>query len=1460
MKNIRVIILILTVFGVVNPVSVRAAYGINRTINFSGKLVNASGVNVPNSTPVTVTFSLYEINSSCPGGGTAVWSENQTFTPVDGIFRVALGSQTAFGSSIDFSQDTLYLGIKVSTETNEMCSGSSRIKLAAVPYAFNAEKFAGLTADNNQTNYFTITGGQGTTSTLNVAGNITVGSTITPTTAGGLTVQSNGAYDLTLDSGTTGSILIGTGANAKTMTIGNALADLSFVDTQWGITGAGAASLTSIIVGGDTINEFAGNGLTVSSNALTVDTTVSGNGLSSTTSSGSGLETLSSGVTLLQGCAQGDVLMWDETNDVWECAATEAPLKNVLGAAYNNSTASFTTITDGDDDDDQDITFETNVSETWIFEAVVYLTSPAQADGLFQVTAPTGAVCKIGFENSEDAASESNVGCGVSSGQISTDGAYNVYRINGTVVTDGTNSGKVSVQFAQNSSTGTSTIASGSYILATRVSGSGGGSSSEEITLTGDVTGSGAGTIATTLGADRVLTGNIQDGTITGSDLATNITISTTGTINSLVINGATQTLSAHSILDSGALTVSSGVGGILTLTSANNGAGTAGNVVIDVGSSSAGNGTILIGTAARTQTITIGNSTGGVITIGAVTGSDLVLQDAQWGVTGAGAGSFASVTTTGSVAVNSASGIASDQTTLIVNAAGTVNIQDNLDVNGTIQTGSSNVTLTLVTGMIDADAITLASAGTTGGSSSRSGLETNTDGLTLLMGCTDNQVLKWTDASGWSCADDDSSAGAGITTVQVGDSTVTGAANVLDFLAADFDVIESPGGEANVSIDYASSGITRAGSDQTVSGNWTFSNGLRMTDGGTFALSDGTNNMIQVKDQGTYSFLNLSAKTTTSDPTSCAEGDVYYNSNDDTVKICHTGNTWESLDNNADWITVKRKTANETLTSSDVVQSDDHLTFSVLPSENWIYRFEMIVAAAGTTPDIKFDISTPTAPTYCRFQIDDAEAGNSFSNNTCNGTGVGGTVVTAAADTFYVSGSVDNGSTGGTVALQWAQNGSSTQTLTVYRGSFMEAFKVQGADLAEFYNTDDPTVMPGDVVSLDPTKTAGVKKTQFAYDTNTIGVVSTKPGLAIGDQANNTSGKPVPVALAGRVPVKVTTENGNILPGDYLTTSSTPGVAMKATKSGVVLGQALTSFAGPSEEIGMVLGFIKNTYSLGVRQAEADQSDFGLLNLLVYSKDVIKKENLSEITTDRLIAGLEIITPTLKVGEIFADKINVKQIEGWEGLMASVSARQQILGQASDSAIITIMPTPTEQALDYTVFGDLVANNAVTVYGQATFLDRVDFKSLVSFEKGPVFDKDTVGFAKIQQGSDRVDIVFDNEYSDLPVVTVNMNYQIINNDGGGVDEEANVELEKSVLGENYGHIITRKTRKGFTIILNKKATRDVDLSWTAFAVKDSRIFSSVVPTGIQVTPVPASTSVQLVDVVPATDSALSVD
>ncbi len=106
--------------------------------------------------------------------------------------------------------------------------------------------------------------------------------------------------------------------------------------------------------------------------------------------------------------------------------------------------------------------------------------------------------------------------------------------------------------------------------------------------------------------------------------------------------------------------------------------------------------------------------------------------------------------------------------------------------------------------------------------------------------------------------------------------------------------------------------------------------------------------------------------------------------------------------------------------------------------------------------------------------------------------------------------------------------------------------------DLAEQY-TASGEVEPGDLVAVDPENPLFVKRSPgIAYDSQVIGIVSTRPGFLLGDNGGSS------IALAGRVPTKVSALNGAIAIGDALTSSPIPGVAMKATAPGQIVGYAL--------------------------------------------------------------------------------------------------------------------------------------------------------------------------------------------------------------------------------------------------------------------------------------------------------------
>jgi F0F1-type ATP synthase membrane subunit c/vacuolar-type H+-ATPase subunit K len=77
------------------------------------------------------------------------------------------------------------------------------------------------------------------------------------------------------------------------------------------------------------------------------------------------------------------------------------------------------------------------------------------------------------------------------------------------------------------------------------------------------------------------------------------------------------------------------------------------------------------------------------------------------------------------------------------------------------------------------------------------------------------------------------------------------------------------------------------------------------------------------------------------------------------------------------------------------------------------------------------------------------------------------------------------------------------------------------------------------------------------AYNSNMYGVVVTNPEISFESKETGTS----PVITWGNAYVAVSSINGTIKKGDFVTSSVTPGVAELAKKSGYVLGTALEDF-----------------------------------------------------------------------------------------------------------------------------------------------------------------------------------------------------------------------------------------------------------------------------------------------------------
>ena len=144
---------------------VKAATGINQTINFQGRLLNSQGATVPDGY-YNIEFKIYENGDGKSAGdttgtpaGTLLWTEDwlnansQGVKVVNGFFSVNLGSINPFGTSIDWNQNTLWLSMNIAS-TSTTCTPFSSCtpdgemlpmqQLTASPYALNAGELNGL--------------------------------------------------------------------------------------------------------------------------------------------------------------------------------------------------------------------------------------------------------------------------------------------------------------------------------------------------------------------------------------------------------------------------------------------------------------------------------------------------------------------------------------------------------------------------------------------------------------------------------------------------------------------------------------------------------------------------------------------------------------------------------------------------------------------------------------------------------------------------------------------------------------------------------------------------------------------------------------------------------------------------------------------------------------------------------------------------------------------------------------------------------------------------------------------------------------------------------------------------------------------------------------------------------------------------------------------------------------------
>ena len=403
-----------------------------------------------------------------------------------------------------------------------------------------------------------------------------------------------------------------------------------------------------------------------------------------------------------------------------------------------------------------------------------------------------------------------------------------------------------------------------------------------------------------------------------------------------------------------------------------------------------------------------------------------------------------------------------------------------------------------------------------------------------------------------------------------------------------------------------------------------------------------------------------------------------------------------------------------------------------------------------------------------------------------------------------------------------------------------------------------------------------------------------------------------IPVALSGRVPVKVSTEEyGPIAAGDYLTLSNLyPGVAVKAIGPGQVIGQALESFAGTSTGKVMVfvdVGYFDGNYlddgltytftssstsstapifdqefigqfmdkfsTSSTRNLNAYKLEAGLSvsspriitrNLSVdsikglYDNITVQLSTTSQFNISAILGGVTTTVVSIDqngnaifAGEITASKIN-GLIPGLADLQTAVSSTiDRVSGLENQMQLLDSFASSTQEQLLSLIAAQAVSSTSATLdlglFAQSVGLR---FENTVAFNGGlqtdlfsslsgtttfmgdmiffgrPYLNSDSGGYAMVKAGSQEVEVSFDNEYIEKPVVQATISFK---SPTSSPEDLALLQVrEQEVFAQDIRYIISRVTTHGFIIVLNKPAPFDIEFDWLALAVKNPKLFDGV--------------------------------
>lgn len=191
---------------------------------------------------------------------------------------------------------------------------------------------------------------------------------------------------------------------------------------------------------------------------------------------------------------------------------------------------------------------------------------------------------------------------------------------------------------------------------------------------------------------------------------------------------------------------------------------------------------------------------------------------------------------------------------------------------------------------------------------------------------------------------------------------------------------------------------------------------------------------------------------------------------------------------------------------------------------------------------------------------------------------------------------------------------------------------QITSSDLSTSISTNGD-VQDGDIICL---KKTGYIPCANPYDQDILGVATASPAA---DFDNASLEKKVFLANNGKTIVRVSTENGPIKAGDFVTSSKTPGVGQLVTHNGQIIGRALQDYDSSDTK---AIGTIPVSVSPHTITTLSDARE----NLLATISQALSAPTLTPLASLRYVLAFTIATIAFILGFMYFGRVTKAGVE----------------------------------------------------------------------------------------------------------------------------------------------------------------------------------------------------------------------